>query len=92
MGLYIFDGDVEIEGVEGAIAVHRKNTNRVELWDTEGEAYMGALPSGMSAKQINAAVALYNRGFADGTDYGKRAKAYEIRAVLGISEKEAANG
>ena len=87
MGLFcdVKAGDKIIEGNVECLAVLHKDSDHIEVWDTDAECHFGNLPASFTADQINAAMRFYKAGAAAGRKDGAARKQAEIRAVLGIN-------
>lgn len=87
MGLYCDEkaGDKFIDGTVDCLAVLHKDSNHIEVWDTDAEQHFGNLPANATAEHINAAMRFYHAGESIGRKLGAAEKQAQIRAALGIS-------
>jgi hypothetical protein len=71
-----------IDGIENGHAVRREHS--IELWDEEFDTRLGSMPVDSTVSAINGAIRMYNRGFKDGEQYGKRCQQEIMRRALGL--------
>ena len=78
-------GDKFIDGTVDCLAVLHKDSNHIEVWDTDAEQHFGNLPANATAEHINAAMRFFKAGEAAGRKAGAAEKQAQIRAALGLS-------
>ena len=87
MGLYCDNkaGDVMLEGTTGCLAVLHHGSDFIEIWDEDGEEFLGKVPATFSAEHINTASNFFHAGVQSGRVLGAQEKQVQIRAALGLS-------
>lgn len=87
MGMYCDEtaGDKIIDGTEDCVAVLHKDSDHIEIWDTDCEGHYGNVPADFSPSQINVAMRFYHAGEKAGREYGACEKQHEMRRVLGLN-------
>lgn len=87
MELFIEKDDKVVEdhliGVKGEyLIVHKALENRIEIWDSDAEAFYAHLPCHSDITHISAALRMFETGLKLGEQRGRRRKAEEIRRAL----------
>ncbi|CAR57777.1 hypothetical protein UXJ30_35500 [Burkholderia cenocepacia] len=78
--------ELMIEGItEDHFAISHESGiwKHISVHDADGEGLF-TLPSGWTAEQINAAIAVYKRGFSHGEKFGAAHARRIVREALGI--------
>jgi hypothetical protein len=81
-------GESDVPGVEGGIAIVKRGrwSTSLELYGEDGEPYYGSLPVDTPVATISQAINLIQRAEKRGEEWGKRAKQFELLAVLGVEK------
>jgi hypothetical protein len=81
-------GESDVPGVEGGIAIIKRGrwSTSLELYGEDGEPYYGSLPVDTPVATISQAINLIQRAEKRGEEWGKRAKQFELLAVLGVEK------